>query len=255
MNQTHVIDVYQDSLNDFTQEDLEEIKDKASEYNQSLTGETSFIEDPFAETDEAEVSAMDVTSSFNVFTDSLGEVLGYIDIPDIEAYLPIYAGTSDAVLQKGIGLFENTSFPTGGGGTHSVLTGHRGLPTSKLFTDLPDVAIGNVFYLHVLDEVLAYEVKETQVVLPYETDHIAIQEGKDLVTLITCTPYMINTHRLLVTGERIPYTPEEELVSSKETDLPLSPLITIFLPAIILLTLLISFIWYQKKKRGVNLNE
>lgn len=209
MTQTRVIDAYQQSLSSISEEEMNEYKNQLIEYNESLSGGESRIDDPFAETGNPsnQVSASGV-SSYNVFTEQLGDVIGKIDIPKINASLPIYEGTSDDILQAGIGWLDNTSFPIGGSGTHSVLTGHRGLPTSRLFTDLPDVEIGDVFYLHVLGDTLAYEVAETIVVLPHETEYISVREGEDLVTLITCTPYMINTHRLLVTGVRIPYEGE-----------------------------------------------
>lgn len=256
MTQTRVIDTYQDSLDQLSQEEIDAYKNQIAEYNQNLSGSDiqQEYEDPFSDEPSNEVSAEGDRSSFNVFTDSLGDVLGHIEIPDIDGNFPIYAGTSDAVLQKGIGYMENTSFPLGGESTHSVLTGHRGLPTSELFTDLPDVDLGSVFYLNVLDETLAYQVTEINTVLPYETDLIAIQEGRDLVTLITCTPYMINSHRLLVMGERIPYTPEEPVAASitpetipEETSYTL-PIVIASLAGI----LGIAFLIYRRKTREEN---
>lgn len=256
MTQTRVIDTYQDSLDQLSQEEIDAYKNQIAEYNQNLSGSDieQDYEDPFSDEPSNEVSAEGDRSSFNVFTDRLGDVLGHIDIPDINGNFPIYSGTSDAVLQKGIGYMENTSFPLGGESTHSVLTGHRGLPTSKLFTDLPDVEIGSVFYLNVLDETLAYQVTEINTVLPYETDLIAIQEGRDLVTLITCTPYMINTHRLLVMGERIPYSPEEPVAATITPDgVPndnsyLLPIILASLTGL----LVIAFIINKQKTREEN---
>ena len=132
----------------------------------------------------------------------VGESIGFIEIPKIDVYLPIYSGTNEDVLQKGVGHLAESSYPIGGTSTHSVLTGHRGLPSAVLFTDLDKLEEGDVFYLHVLDEVLAYKVDQIKVVLPEETQDIGIVEGKDYCTLVTCTPYAINTHRLLVRGER-----------------------------------------------------
>ncbi len=257
MTQTRVIDTYQDSLDQLSQEEIDAYKNQIAEYNQNLSGSDieQDYEDPFSDEPSNEVSAEGDRSSFNVFTESLGDVLGNIEIPDIDGKFPIYSGTSDAVLQKGIGYMENTSFPLGGESTHSVLTGHRGLPTSELFTDLPDVELGSVFYLNVLDETLAYQVTEINTVLPYETDLIAIQEGRDLVTLITCTPYMINTHRLLVMGERIPYTPEETVAASvtpepipEETSSYTLPIVAASLAVI----LGIAFLAYRRKSREEN---
>ena len=141
----------------------------------------------------------------------VGESIGFIEIPKIDVYLPIYSGTGEDVLQKGVGHLAESSYPIGGTSTHSVLTGHRGLPSAVLFTDLDKLEEGDVFYLHVLDEVLAYKVDQIKVVLPEETQDIGIVEGKDYCTLVTCTPYAINTHRLLVRGERTEYIPPEEL--------------------------------------------
>ncbi|SFC47965.1 sortase A [Alkalibacterium subtropicum] len=257
MTQTRVIDTYQDSLDKLSQEEIDAYKNQITQYNRQLSGDNiqHDYEDPFSDEPSNEVSAEGDHSSFNVFTDRLGDVLGHIDIPAIDGKFPIYAGTSDAVLQKGIGYMENTSFPLGGEGTHAVLTGHRGLPTSKLFTDLPDVELGSIFYLNVLDETLAYQVTEINTVLPYETDLIAIQEGRDLVTLITCTPYMINSHRLLVMGERIPYTPEEPVAAAVTPDLPTDstpeetsyplPILIASVVSILVLALLI----YKRKTR------
>ena len=135
--------------------------------------------------------------------------MGYIEIPKINVRLPIYHGTSEEVLQEGVGHIESTALPIGGEFTHAILTGHRGLPRAKLFTDLDQLEIGDRFYLYILDEILAYEVDEIHTVLPDELQQLQTVEDRDLVTLITCTPYGVNTHRLLVRGTRIPYSPEE----------------------------------------------
>ncbi len=141
----------------------------------------------------------------------MGESLGYITIPKIDVNLPIYEGTSDDVLVKGVGHLEGSSYPLGGAGTHSVLTGHRGLAEAVLFTDLDKLGEGDRFYLHIMDEVLAYQVDQVKVVEPENTEDLEIIPGGDYCTLITCTPYAINTHRLLVRGERTEYIPPEEL--------------------------------------------
>ena len=128
----------------------------------------------------------------------IGDVIGYLTVPVINVNLPIYKGTSQDVLAKGVGYIPETSFPLGGESTHSVLTGHRGLPDAKLFTDMDKVQKKDQFYIHVLDEVLAYEVDQIKVVDPEDTSDLDIVEGKDYVTLVTCTPYAVNTYRLLV---------------------------------------------------------
>ena len=132
-------------------------------------------------------------------------MMGHIEISKIGVDLPIYHGVDEAVLQIGVGHIEQSSLPVGGEGTHTLLSGHRGLPTSHLFTDLDQLVEGDVFLLHVLNETLAYEVDQIRIVLPEEVNELAIAEGEDLCTLITCTPYAINTHRLLVRGHRVEY--------------------------------------------------
>ena len=146
-------------------------------------------------------------------------LMGYVEIPKIEVNLPIYHGTSEEVLQKGIGHLVGSSLPVGGEGFHSVLTGHSGLAGKRLFSDLEQLVPGDAFFLHVLGETLAYEVTEINTVLPYETELLLAVPGEDLCTLVTCTPYGVNTHRLLVRGFRVPYgkAMEEALETPKET--------------------------------------
>lgn len=139
------------------------------------------------------------------------EKIGYVEIPKIKQNIPIYAGTSESILQKGVGHMEETALPIGGVNTHSVLTAHRGLPTARLFTDLDEMEEGDVFFVHNIKETLAYEVDQIIVVEPDDIEEIAIIDGEDYVTLLTCTPLSINSHRLLVRGIRIPYiAPIEE---------------------------------------------
>lgn len=137
------------------------------------------------------------------------EVICYLDIPKISVYLPVYYGTSDEVLKKGCGYIENTSLPIGGTNTNSGISGHTGLPGAELLSSLDKMEKEDVFYIHVLDEVLAYQIDLVEVVEPEETEDLEIVPGRDYVTLVTCTPYGVNSHRLLVRGERIPYVPEE----------------------------------------------
>lgn len=131
-----------------------------------------------------------------------GGMMGYIEIPKINVYLPIYHGVSEEVLAKGIGHMPSSAFPIGGEGNHSVLTGHTGLPSAELFTDLIELQEGDLFYIHILDEILCYQVDQIKVVLPSEGQDLAIVPGEDYCTLVTCTPYGINSHRLLVRGTR-----------------------------------------------------
>lgn len=141
-------------------------------------------------------------------------IMGYVDVPSISVYLPIYHGTGSDSLERGIGHLMGSSLPVGGTGTHAVLTGHSGMANQKMFTDITTVKIGDVFYLHVLGETLAYQVDQLYTVLPHDTTYLGISSGEDLCTLVTCTPVGINTHRLLVRGHRIPY--EEALVIEEE---------------------------------------
>ena len=139
-------------------------------------------------------------------------IMGYVEIPKLDLYLPIYHGTGEEALEKGIGHLTGSSLPIGGDGSHSVLTGHSGVAGKRLFSDLDQMQEGDVFFLHVLDETLAYQVAEINKVLPYETALLAPARDKDLCTLVTCYPYGVNTHRLLVRGERIPYEEATEIV-------------------------------------------
>lgn len=176
-----------------SEEDLAQEREQAMVYNRRLAASGRGI-GALTEEQEREYGAL-----LNISGDG---VMGYLEIPAISVRLPIYHGTSDAVLAKGAGHLEGSSLPVGGPGTHALLSGHRGLPSARLFTDLDELKEGDAFVIHVLGESHVYEVIRTETVLPEETEGIRIEEGADLVTLITCTPYGVNTHRLLVTGER-----------------------------------------------------
>jgi len=141
---------------------------------------------------------------------TVGGVMAYIDIPKINVYLPVQHGTGAETLERSVGHVMGTSLPVGGSSTHAVLSAHSGMASSKLFSDIDQLEKGDTFYIHVLGEVLAYEVDNINTVLPTDTSLLQIEDGKDLVTLVTCTPFGINTHRLLVRGHRVPYTPEQE---------------------------------------------
>ena len=147
---------------------------------------------------------------------TVGGVMAYIDIPKINVYLPVQHGTGAETLERAVGHVVGTSLPVGGSSTHAVLSAHSGLASSKLFSDIDQLAAGDVFYIHVLGEVLAYKVDAIHTVLPTDTSLLQIEEGKDLVTLVTCTPFGINTHRLLVRGHRVPYTLEQEVSAAEE---------------------------------------
>ena len=141
---------------------------------------------------------------------TVGGVMAYVDIPKINVYLPVQHGTGAETLEKSVGHVVGTSLPVGGSSTHAVLSAHSGMASSKLFSDIDQLEKGDVFYIHVLGEALAYQVDSVNTVLPTDTSLLQIEDGKDLVTLVTCTPFAINTHRLLVRGHRVPYVPERE---------------------------------------------
>lgn len=147
---------------------------------------------------------------------TVGGVMAYVDIPKINVYLPVQHGTEADTLEKSVGHVVGTSLPVGGSSTHAVLSAHSGLASSKLFSDIDQLAVGDVFYIHVLGDTLAYKVDAINTVLPTDTRLLQIEDGKDYVTLVTCTPFGVNTHRLLVRGYRVPYLPEQEAAAAEE---------------------------------------
>ena len=147
---------------------------------------------------------------------TVGGVICYIDIPKINVYLPVQHGTGAETLEKSVGHVVGTSLPVGGSSTHAVLSAHSGLASSKLFSDIDQLEVGDVFYIHVLGDTLAYKVYAIHTVLPTDTSLLQIEDGKDYVTLVTCTPFGVNTHRLLVRGYRVPYLPEQEAAAAEE---------------------------------------
>ena len=202
-NQLHqgtVMADYDERLAKMEQEELDAYRQEAVEYNEKLAGSNAVLTDAFTQNDaEGQVGDPEYDGVLDMEESC---VMGAIEIPDINVYLPIYHGTSSDVLNIGVGHLKGSSFPVGGGCTHSVLTGHRGLPTAELFTNLDQVEKGDIFYIHILKETLAYRVYSIETVLPEQVDSLGIQEGRDLVTLVTCTPYGINSHRLLIHAER-----------------------------------------------------
>ena len=147
---------------------------------------------------------------------TVGGIMAYVDIPKINVYLPVQHGTGAETLEKSVGHVVGTSLPVGGSSTHAVLSAHSGMASSKLFSDIDQLAVGDMFYIHVLGDTLAYKVDAIHTVLPTDTRLLQIEEGKDYVTMVTCTPFGINTHRLLVRGHRIPYTPEQATAAAVE---------------------------------------
>lgn len=179
---------------------------KAVDYNRALAEEND-TGLPLTDEQGKPVCRDDYWKMLNL---SENGMMGYIVLPALDETIPIYHSTEEAVLQVGIGHVVNTSLPVGGPSTHAALSGHRGLPSASLFTNLDQLEAGDHFYIHILDQVLAYQVDQILVVKPDDTEPLAIAEGKDYVTLITCTPYGVNSHRLLVRGTRVPYTPSKD---------------------------------------------
>jgi len=193
MHQSQAIANYAEAVAELDDTSYEQLWADAQRYNQTLLNK----ENRYMLTDEE-------WEEYEALLDVSGNgIIGYIEIPSIDCALPIYHGTDEAVLQIAIGHIAGTSLPVGGENTHCVLSGHRGLPSAKLFTNLDQLAEGDTFMLRVLDEILTYEVDQIRIVLPDELDELEIVEGEDYCTLVTCTPYGINTHRLLVRGHRI----------------------------------------------------
>lgn len=201
------VDNYKKKEKSLSEEQKEEMWKKAQMYNADLAENQVELTDPFVESKSAIKSGLIYNNLLNI--DKSG-MMCYLEIPCINVNLPVFHGTAASTLERGIGHLEGSSLPVGGKSTHAVLTGHTGLNNAKLFTDLTEVKEGDLFFLHTLGKDLAYRVIEIEVVLPEETQDLLIRKGKDLVTLITCTPYGVNSHRLFVTGIRTKYTPEEK---------------------------------------------
>ena len=206
---------YQELIQQMDDSILQETKQRAVAYNLAITPGTA---DAYSEE-----SLLSAAEDYDDQLDIAGNgIMGYVEIPKIQVNLPIYHGTDAEVLDRGVGHLLGSSLPVGGENTHTILSGHSGMASQKMFTDLEQLAQGDVFYLNVLNETLAYHVTEINTVLPYETDLLGIVPGEDLCTLITCTPYGVNTHRLLVRGSRIPYeealTLEEESVAAEAVE-------------------------------------
>lgn len=193
------------------EDSLKKEKEKAQTYNENLSGDP--VHDPFVLG-----SGYALPENYKEVLNISGDgIMGYIQIPKISVDLPIYHGTSEEVLEKGVGHIQNTSVPIGGNSTHSVLTGHTGLPNAELFTRLDELVVGDIFYIHVLNDILTYKVYEIKVVLPDNIDELRITSGEDLVTLVTCTPYGVNSHRLLVKAKRVEYEDYTENNNSGNT--------------------------------------
>lgn len=250
-HQTRAITNYVEQVGALDDEEYDLLWQTAQEYNASLLNRSNnYI-----------LTAEQAAVYDELLNTGLSGIMGYIEIPDINCTLPVYHGTSEGVLQVAVGHLEWTSLPVGGESSHCVISGHRGLPSARLFTDLDKIMVGDIFMLHVLDEVLTYEVDQIRIVEPQVTEDLLIVDGEDYCTLVTCTPYGINSHRLLVRGHRIESAEEAKVVHVTADAVRIDPLIVAPVLAIPLLLLLLILLLLQggssqnkKKKRGGDAN-
>ena len=239
-HQSKAVASYVEQVSNMDDEKYQEIWSAAWEYNQSL------IDRP-----NSYLLSEEQRENYNALLNIGGNgIMGYIEIPKLDVVLPLYHGTEEGVLQVAIGHLEWTSLPVGGESSHCVVSGHRGLPSARLFTDLDKMEVGDTFMLRILDEVLTYEVDQIRIVEPHVTEDLLIVEGEDLVTLVTCTPYGINTHRMLVRGHRIE-TQEEKVVRRVTSDaIQIEPVIVApFVAAPIMFVLLVVLMIPKSKRR------
>ena len=241
-HQTRAIAVYSEEVSGLDEDQYQALWEAAAAYNASLLERNN----AYLLTEEQKAVYEQLLN-----VSGLG-IMGYIEIPSIDCSLPIYHGTEESVLQIAIGHLEWTSLPVGGESTHCVLSGHRGLPSAKLFTNLDKLQEGDVFLLRVLDEVLTYDVDQILIVEPQETGALRIVEGEDYCTLVTCTPYGINTHRLLVRGHRIENAPEARLVRVTADAVQIEPLLVAPIVALPMLLLLLILLLLPKRPKNDN---
>lgn len=237
-HQSRAIASYDKAVAEIDTKKYDEMLEKAQEYNASLWDRPDRYLPTKEETAEYE-SLLDVTGT---------GMMGYIEIPSIDCSLPIYHGTGDEVIQVGAGHIEGTSLPVGGEDTHCVLTGHRGLPSARLFTDLDQLEEGDIFMLKVLNETLTYEVDQIRIVLPEEMEELGLVKGKDYCTLVTCTPYGVNSHRMLIRGHRTANRSEGDIAEMDAKQLRPSK-VMIFIAVPILLVLLIRVLVKSRKRK------
>lgn len=243
LHQSRAIAGYAEAVAEIDDGVYAEIWQAAQRYNETLLRN----EDRLQPTEEE-------TVLYNSLLDAAGNgIMGYIEVPAIGVSLPIYHGTDEAVLQIAIGHIEGTSLPVGGADTHCVVSGHRGLPSAKLFTDLDKLEVGDSFQLRVLDEVLTYEVDQIHIVEPHEVDLLEIEPGQDLCTLVTCTPYGINSHRLLVRGHRVEMQEAAAAIRVTADAMQIDPILVA--PAVALPMLAVLLVWMLVRTRRKNPNE
>ena len=243
VEQNNMLSTYKSEVTATDTQTIEEQVELAHEYNEALFQiSNSSVGDMSTDilSDESYNSILDITGK---------GIIGTIEIPKIDVNLPIYHGTDDDVLSNGIGHLQNSSFPVGGENTRTVLTGHRGLPNAKLFTRLDELKKDDLFYIRVGNKTLAYQIYKIEIVKKEEApDVLGIEEGKDLATLLTCTPYGINTQRLILTGKRVPYNPKKKKAISPKR-MSLREIAFTALPFIIVLILLVKYVLKKRKER------
>lgn len=239
LHQSRAIASYAQAMAEIDDDNYEQLLSAAKQYNESLQGK----EGRYLMTDE---EREEYETLLNV---SGNGIIGYIEIPIIDCTLPIYHGTDENVLQIAVGHIEGSSLPVGGKGSHCVLSGHRGLPSARLFTDLDQLVVGDTFLIRVLDETLTYEVDQIRIVLPYELSDLDIEEDEDYCTLVTCTPYGINTHRLLVRGHRIENRKDAGSIRVTADAIQIDPLLVAPLVAAPILLLLLFWLLIHYRKR------
>ena len=238
--QSQAIINYDDLIVDLTPEDYSEMFDKADKYN----GKIRNMSFPF-------LNHKNIADEYYDTLDINGDgMMGYITIEKIKVQLPIYHGTSDKVLNSAVGHVEGSSLPVGGKSTHSVLSAHRGLPSAKLFTNLDKLEIGDIFTIRILDKTITYQVDQVLIVLPSETDNLNIVQGEDYCTLVTCTPYGINTHRMLVRGTRIENIEEDKVINVITEAYQIDPLIVTPAVAAPMLGILLVILLVKSKKNS-----
>lgn len=241
LHQSRAIAGYTQEIANLDDEKYQQLLKDAQAYNETLTRRTGAR----FQLSEKELLA------YNAVLDVSGTgIMGYIEIPVLQTKLPVYHGTGNAALSTGVGHIEGSSLPVGGQSTHCVLSGHRGLPSAKLFTNLDRLVEGDIFLLHTLDETLTYEVDQIRIVKPQETSDLYIEEGMDYCTLVTCTPYGVNTHRLLVRGRRIETIKTERTIRVTADAIQIEPLLVAPFAAIpLLLALLVLLLFKTRKKK------
>ena len=237
-HQTRAVAAYASVIADMSHEEYDKILNEAAEYNKQI-----------AETGVRWQMSDEEIQEYNSILDITGTgIMAYIDIPKIHVQLPIYHGTDDTILQIAVGHITGSSLPVGGETSHCIVSGHRGLPSAKLFSDLDELVVGDLWTVNVLDQTLTYEVDQIRVVLPTDLNYLEMEDGKDYCTLVTCTPYGVNTHRLLVRGHRVPNVQGNARVTADA--LQIEPAyVAPFIGTPIILILIVMLIIATRKKK------